>query len=37
VVKELLRVFGKASGLITNISKCSMTPIQCDEHIIAAA
>jgi hypothetical protein len=37
VVKELLRVFGKASGLITNISKCSMTPIQCEEHIIVAA
>jgi hypothetical protein len=37
VVKELLRVFGKASGLITNINKCSMTPIQCEDHIIEAA
>jgi hypothetical protein len=37
VIKELLRVFGKASGLITNIRKCSMTPIQCEEHIIVAA
>jgi hypothetical protein len=37
VVKELLRVFGKASGLITNISKCNMTHIQCEDHVIDAA
>jgi hypothetical protein len=37
MVKELLRVFGEASGLVTNISKCSMTPIQCEGHVIGAA
>jgi hypothetical protein len=26
-VKELLRVFGEASGLHTNLAKCSITPI----------
>ncbi|WVZ79231.1 hypothetical protein U9M48_026835 [Paspalum notatum var. saurae] len=26
---EILRVFGDASGLVTNISKCSVTPIHC--------
>jgi hypothetical protein len=26
-VKEILRVFGEASGLKTNLSKCSITPI----------
>jgi hypothetical protein len=31
VVKEILRIFGEASGLVTNLSKCSMTPIQCDD------
>jgi hypothetical protein len=32
VVREILRVFGMASGLLTNISKCSLTPILCEEH-----
>jgi hypothetical protein len=27
VVKEILRVFEEASGLKTNLSKCSITPI----------
>lgn len=26
-VKEVLRIFGEASGLRTNLSKCSITPI----------
>jgi hypothetical protein len=25
VVKEILRIFGEASGLVTNINKCSLT------------
>jgi hypothetical protein len=29
LVKEILRVFGEASGLVTNISKCSITLITC--------
>ncbi|XP_073363007.1 uncharacterized protein [Aegilops tauschii subsp. strangulata] len=33
-VRELLRVFGVASGLRTNFDKCSATPIRCsDDHI----
>jgi hypothetical protein len=37
VVKEILRVFGEDSGLITNLNKCSMTPIQCgDQHLEVA-
>jgi hypothetical protein len=35
LTKEILRIFGDASGLVTNISKCSMTPIHCEEHDIA--
>ncbi|XP_073359559.1 uncharacterized protein [Aegilops tauschii subsp. strangulata] len=35
VIRELLRVFGAASGLCTNFSKCSATPIQCGEDEIA--
>jgi hypothetical protein len=31
MVKEIRRIFGEASGLVTNLSKCSMTPIQCDD------
>ena len=31
VIRELLRVFGKASGLCTNFAKCSATPIRCDD------
>ena len=34
LVKEILRIFCEASGLITNIGKCSMTPIQCNAHHI---
>jgi hypothetical protein len=32
VVKEILRIFGEASGLVTNINKCSLTPIRCVEQ-----
>jgi hypothetical protein len=32
LVKEILRVFGEASGLVTNISKCSFTPITCGDR-----
>jgi hypothetical protein len=32
LVKEILRVFGEASGLVTNISKCSFTPITCGDQ-----
>ena len=31
VIRELLRVFGEASGLRTNFAKCSATPIRCDD------
>jgi hypothetical protein len=31
VVKEILIIFGETSGLLTNLSKCSMTPVQCDD------
>uniref|UniRef100_A0A8R7TKT7 Reverse transcriptase domain-containing protein n=1 Tax=Triticum urartu TaxID=4572 RepID=A0A8R7TKT7_TRIUA len=34
-VRELLRVFGLVSGLHTNYSKCSATPIQCNDEDIA--
>jgi hypothetical protein len=27
VVKEILAIFGKATGLRTNLAKCSITPI----------
>jgi len=29
VMKEILRIFGEASGLFTNMDKCVATPIQC--------
>jgi hypothetical protein len=29
LVKDILRVFGEASRLVTNFSKCSFTPITC--------
>ena len=33
-IRELLRVFGIASGLRTNLAKCTATPIHCDvEHL----
>ncbi|WVZ92630.1 LOW QUALITY PROTEIN: hypothetical protein U9M48_038679, partial [Paspalum notatum var. saurae] len=34
LTKEILRIFGEASGLVTNISKCSVTPIHCEEQDI---
>jgi hypothetical protein len=37
VVKEILRIFGDASGLVTNVRKCSMTPIHCEEQDMVAA
>lgn len=36
LVKEILRVFGEASRLVTNIGKSPITPIQCDEQEVAA-
>jgi hypothetical protein len=32
LVKEILKIFGTASGLVTNVRKCSITPIQCEEQ-----
>jgi hypothetical protein len=32
LVKEILRIFGAASGLVTNIRKSSVMPIQCQDH-----
>jgi hypothetical protein len=37
LVIELLSLFGKASGLHTNLQKSSVVPIRCDTQIIAAA
>jgi hypothetical protein len=37
VVKEILRIFGEASGLVTNINKCSLTPIRCVEQDLSVA
>jgi hypothetical protein len=34
VLKEILRIFGEATGLVTNINKCSITPIQCNDQQI---
>lgn len=34
-VKEVLRIFGEATGLITNINKSSVTPIRCDPQKVA--
>ena len=31
VIRELLHVFGVASGLRTNFAKCSATPIRCGD------
>lgn len=33
--KDLLCIFGNATGLVTNISKSSVTPIQCGEEELA--
>jgi hypothetical protein len=32
MLKEILRIFGEATCLVTNINKCSITPIHCNEH-----
>jgi hypothetical protein len=32
LIKEILRIFGAASGLVTNIQKSSITPIRCQEQ-----
>jgi hypothetical protein len=32
-----MRVFGSATSLVTNISKCSMTPIQFEEQNLVIA
>lgn len=32
MIKEILPIFGVASGLVTNFSKCSMTSIQCQQQ-----
>jgi hypothetical protein len=32
VLKEILRIFGEAIGLVTNINKCSITPIHCNDQ-----
>jgi hypothetical protein len=32
LVKEILKIFGAASGLVTNIRKSSVTPIQCQDQ-----
>jgi hypothetical protein len=37
VIKEILRIFGEASGLKTNVSKCCMTPIQCNDQCVGEA
>ena len=34
-IRRMLDVFGKASGLCTNIAKCSASPIRCDEGHVA--
>lgn len=34
-IKEVLRIFWIAFGLVTNIRKCSITPIQCSEEDVA--
>jgi hypothetical protein len=32
MLKEILRIFGEATGLVANINKCSITPIHCNEQ-----
>jgi hypothetical protein len=32
LIKEILRIFGAASGLVTSIRKSSVTPIRCQEQ-----
>ena len=35
VVREILRIFGVASGLHTNYDKCSISPIRCSDELSA--
>jgi hypothetical protein len=35
LIKKLLRIFENVTGLVTNISKNSITPIQCGEEELA--
>ena len=35
LIKGVLQIFGDVSGLKTNILKCSVTPIQCQEMDLA--
>jgi hypothetical protein len=37
LVLDLLRIFGKASGLHTNVQKSNALPIRCDDQTLAAA
>ena len=34
-MREILRIFGVASGLHTNYAKCSISPIRCSEELSA--
>ena len=35
LIKHMIQIFGDASGLKTNMLKCSVTPIQCqEEHLL---
>jgi hypothetical protein len=36
LVRDILKVFGEVSGLVTNFSKCSFTQITCEEHEVQA-
>jgi hypothetical protein len=36
LVRDILKVFGEATGLVTNFSKCSFMPITCEEQEVQA-
>jgi hypothetical protein len=36
-LRQLLNLFAGALGLITNMDKCVMSPIRCDDELVAAA
>jgi hypothetical protein len=36
-LRQLLDLFAGASGLLTNLDKCVMSPIRCDDDMVAAA
>jgi hypothetical protein len=36
LILDILRLFGKASGLQTNVQKSSVLPIRCNDQIVAA-